>query len=70
MGIGWTFKQTAAAEYGLWVNTKGQRFVNELANRKVRADAIFAEEAKGLKAVAIAEPSTAPTSSKPHVRAS
>ena len=54
MGIGWTFTQSAAAEYGLWVNTKGQRFVNELANRKVRADAIFAEEAKGLKAVAIA----------------
>ena len=37
MGIGWTFTQSAAAEYGLWVNTKGQRFVNELANRKVRA---------------------------------
>ena len=54
MGIGWTFTQSAAAEYGLWVNTKGLRFVNELANRKVRADAIFAEEAKGLKAVAIA----------------
>ena len=54
MGIGWTFTQSAAAEYGLWVNTKGKRFVNELANRKVRADAIFAEEAKGLKAVAIA----------------
>ena len=54
MGIGWTFTQSAAAEYGLWVNTKGQRFVNELANRKVRADAIFAEEAKGLKAIAIA----------------
>ena len=54
MGIGWTFTQSAAAEYGLWVDTKGQRFVNELANRKVRADAIFAEEAKGLKAIAIA----------------
>ena len=36
MGIGWTFTQSAAAEYGLWVNTKGQRFVNELANRKRR----------------------------------
>ena len=54
MGIGWQFNQTAAAEYGLWVNAEGKRFVNELANRKVRADAIFAEEAKGLKAVAIA----------------
>ncbi len=64
------FTQTAAAEYGLWVNTKGQRFVNELANRKVRADAIFAEEAKGLKCRRHRRTSMAPTSSKPHVRAS
>ena len=42
MGIGWQFSQTAAAEYGLWVNSDGKRFVNELANRKVRADAIVA----------------------------
>ena len=54
MGIGWTFTQSAAAAYGLWVNTKGQCFVNEFAICKVRADAIFAEEAKGLKAIAIA----------------
>ena len=31
--------ELAAAEYGLWVNAEGKRFVNELANRKVRADA-------------------------------
>ena len=42
MGIGWTFAQSGAAEYGLWVATDGKRFVNELANRKVRADAIVA----------------------------
>ena len=41
MGIGWQFNQTAAAEYGLWVSAEGKRFVNELANRKVRADAIM-----------------------------
>lgn len=53
MGIGWTFSQSAAAEWGVWVNTQGERFVNELANRKVRADAIMVEQQKGLKAVAI-----------------
>lgn len=59
MGIGWTFSQSGAAEYGLWVSTSGKRFVNELANRKVRADAIMVEHTNGFKAVAIC---TAPTS--------
>mgnify|MGYP005888296303 CR=1 FL=1 len=53
MGIGWQFSQTAAAEYGLWVNSDGKRFVNELANRKVRADAIMVEQTNGHRAVAI-----------------
>lgn len=53
MGIGWTFSQSGAAEYGLWVSTSGKRFVNELANRKIRADAILAEQANGFRAVAI-----------------
>ena len=53
MGIGWTFSQSGAAEYGLWVSTSGKRFVNELANRKVRADAIMVEHTNGFKAVAI-----------------
>lgn len=53
MGIGWQFNQTAAAEYGLWVNAEGKRFVNELANRKVRADAIMVEQANGKKCFAI-----------------
>ncbi len=55
MGIGWQFNQTAAAEYGIWVNTDGNRFVNELANRKVRADAIMLEQQQGRKAWAIAQ---------------
>ena len=53
MGIGWTFSQSGAAEYGLWVSTTGKRFVNELANRKVRADAIMVEQTNGHRAVAI-----------------
>ena len=61
MGIGWQFNQTAAAEYGLWVNADGQRFVNELANRKVRADAIMVEQAGGKKCFAICnEPNVQP----------
>ena len=55
MGIGWQFNQTAAAEYGIWVNSEGNRFVNELANRKVRADAIMLEQQAGRKAFAIAQ---------------
>lgn len=55
MGIGWQFNQTAAAEYGIWVNTDGDRFVNELANRKVRADAIMLEQQNGKKCWAIAQ---------------
>ena len=53
MGLGWTFSQSGAAEFGLWVSTSGKRFVNELANRKVRADAIMVEQGQGHRAVAI-----------------
>ncbi|MDL2059776.1 flavocytochrome c [Mesosutterella sp. AGMB02718] len=53
MGLGVVFNQTGGAEFGLWVNSKGDRFVNELANRKVRADAIFALHQQGMKAYAI-----------------
>ncbi len=61
MGIGWQFNQTAAAEYGIWVNSEGNRFVNELANRKVRADAIMVEQAGGKKCYAICnEPNCTP----------
>ena len=61
MGQGWTFNQTAGAEYGVWVNAAGKRFVNELANRKVRADAIMLQQQKGLKCYALCnEPNCAP----------
>jgi flavocytochrome c len=53
MGIGWTFSQSGAAEYGLWVSTTGKRFVNELANRKIRADAIMVEQNNGHRAISI-----------------
>ena len=55
------FNQTAAAEYGMWINSKGDRFVNELANRKVRADAIMVEQQNGKKAFAVCnEPNVQP----------
>lgn len=61
LGIGWMFNQTAAAEYGIWVNSDGVRFINEPANRKIRADAIMVEQVKGKKCWAVAnEPNVAP----------
>ncbi|WP_199190494.1 flavocytochrome c [Nitratireductor sp. StC3] len=37
------FAQGVAASYGLWIDTQtGKRFVNELADRKTRADAMLA----------------------------
>jgi flavocytochrome c len=42
LGLSPFFAQLCAAMYGLWVDTKtGKRFVNELADRKIRADAII-----------------------------
>ena len=42
MGLSPFFAQLLGAMYGLWVDTKtGKRFVNELADRKIRADAII-----------------------------
>jgi len=41
-GLAAFFGQGCAAIYGLWIDTKtGRRFVNELADRKIRADAIL-----------------------------
>ncbi len=41
-GLAAFFGQGMAAQYGLWIDTKtGRRFVNELADRKIRADAIL-----------------------------
>ncbi|MGR3321626.1 MAG: flavocytochrome c [Pseudooceanicola sp.] len=47
------FVQGIAASFGLWIDTKtGKRFVNELADRKTRADAILAA---GNKCIAFAD---------------
>ena len=41
-GLGPYFGQGVSAMHGLWIDTRtGQRFVNELADRKIRADAII-----------------------------
>lgn len=41
-GSGPIFAQLGCAMYGLWIDTQtGKRFVNELADRKIRADAIL-----------------------------
>jgi flavocytochrome c len=41
-GLAAFFGQGCAAVYGLWIDSKtGRRFINELADRKVRADAIL-----------------------------
>lgn len=53
MGLGVVFNQSGGAECGLWVNSRGERFVNELANRKIRADAIIDLHQAGMKAYAI-----------------
>ncbi len=56
MGIALFFAQGAAAMYGVWVEDKGgTRFVNELANRKVRADAIMGYLNKGGHCYAVAD---------------
>ncbi len=53
MGMAPSFVQGTTASYGVWINTEtGERFVNELADRKIRADAIIAT---GNKAIAIAD---------------
>jgi flavocytochrome c len=42
LGLAPFFAQLCCAMYGLWIDTKtGKRFVNELADRKIRADAII-----------------------------
>lgn len=56
MGIVLFFAQGAAAMFGVWVEDKGgTRFINELANRRVRADAIMTLLNKGTKCYAVAD---------------
>jgi len=61
MGIGYIFNVAAGFLYGVMVDpTTGKRFVNELANRKIRADAIVKtghpavtlSDSRGIKRVA------------------
>lgn len=54
-GIGWIFSEYAAADFGLWVNSLGRRFVNETANRRVRSNAMFAQQRLGLRCFALAD---------------
>lgn len=55
-GVGVGFAQDCCAMYGLWINTTtGERFVNELANRKVRADAIINLNNKNVECIALAD---------------
>ena len=56
MGIALFFAQGAAAMFGVWVEDKnGTRFVDELANRKVRADAIMNLLNQGVHCYAVAD---------------
>ena len=55
MGIALYFAQGSSANYGVWINCKtGKRFINELANRKVRADAIIEAGNRGEQCIALA----------------
>ena len=56
MGIALYFAQGAAATMGLWIDcAEGRRFVNELANRKVRADAVIRNNNRGHVCIALAD---------------
>ncbi len=56
MGTLWTFSHGSAAVYGIWVDSKtGRRFVNELANRKVRSDAVIPLLNAGSKCLVITD---------------
>jgi flavocytochrome c len=55
-GLGPHFAQEVAAMFGIWVDAgNGKRFISELANRKLRADAIMNIMNKGGNCIAIAD---------------
>jgi flavocytochrome c len=55
-GLGPHFAQEAAAMFGIWVEAgTGKRFISELANRKIRADAIMNIMNKGGNCIAICD---------------
>ncbi|MDD7441206.1 MAG: flavocytochrome c [Sutterellaceae bacterium] len=53
-GIGWLFSEYAPPLYGLWIDSDGNRFVDETANRKVRTEAIFEEHRRGRRVFCVA----------------
>ena len=56
MGIALFFANGAAGSQGLWIDTKtGKRFVNELANRKIRADAVINRNNQGHLCIAMSD---------------
>lgn len=56
MGVALYFAQGAAATQGIWIDcATGKRFVNELANRKIRADAVITNNNKGHTCIALAD---------------
>ncbi|HLO66434.1 MAG TPA: flavocytochrome c [Holophaga sp.] len=55
-GLAPHFAQEAASMYGIWIDaTTGKRFIDELANRKIRADAIMMLMNQGHQCVAMAD---------------
>ncbi len=57
-GIGWSWAGHTQA-YGFWIDaTTGKRFVNELADRKVRCDAILAHNNLGHECLSIGDKKT------------
>ncbi len=56
MGIALYFANGSAGSQGLWIDcTTGKRFVNELANRKIRADAVINNNNKGHVCIAMSD---------------
>lgn len=53
MGRAWLFADYVGADAGLWVNTEGRRFVNELGNRKSSAEAVLDQHRAGRRALAL-----------------
>ncbi len=49
---------------GFWINSEGNRFVDESANRKIRSDALFEEKRRGRKIFAIAGEACLPKMSR------
>ena len=53
MGRAWLFSDFVGADAGLWVTSRGERFVNELGNRKNSAEAVLNVHRQKLRALAI-----------------